>query len=94
MLLPSLTLVHQNESVEMLMNWKDSGSSTKSDTEVNHLINDVLLEPSFKFEGLRGFNAARENQQSDAAEKKSPFFDSFQSTDINIEVPSGTSGIP
>jgi hypothetical protein len=94
MLPPSPTLVHQNESVEMLMNWKDSGSSTKSDAEVNRLVNDILLEPSFKLEDLRGFNVARENQRSDAAEKKSPFFDSFQSTDINIEVPSGTSGVP
>ena len=34
---------------------------------------------------------ARENQQSNAAEKKSPFFDSFQMADIDIEVPSGTS---
>ena len=32
--------------------------------------------------------------QSDAAEKKSPFFDSFQMADINIEVPSSTSRIP
>ena len=91
---PSPTLVHRNESVEMLMNWKDSGSSTKSDAEVNRLVNDVLLEPNFKLEDLRGFNAARENQQSDAAEKKSPFFDSFQSTDIDIEVPSSTSSVP
>ena len=94
MLPPSPTLVHRNESVKMLMNWKDSGSSTKSDTEVNRLVNDVLLEPNFKLEDLGGFNAARENQQSDTAEKKSPFFNSFQSTNINIEVSSGTSGVP
>ena len=39
---------------------------------------------------------ARENQQSDAAEKKSPFkfFNSFQMADFNIQVPSDTSGIP
>ena len=40
------------------------------------------------------FNVARENQQSNAAKKKSPFFNSFQTADIDIEVPSGTSGIP
>ena len=76
------------------MNWKDSGASTKSDAEVNRLVNDVLLDPNFKLEDLQGFNVARENQRSDAAEKKFPFFDSFQTADINIEVPSGTSGIP
>ena len=91
---PSPSPVHRNESVEMLMNWKDSGMSTKSDAEVNRLVNGVLLDPNFKLEDLQGFNVARENQRSDAAEKKSPFFDSFQTADINIEVPSGTSGIP
>lgn len=91
---PSPIPVHRNESVEMLMNWKDSGTSTKSDAEVNRLVKDVLLDPNFKLEDLRGFNVARENQQSDAAEKKSPFFDSFQTVDINIEVPSGARGVP
>ena len=75
------------------MNWKDSGTSMKSDAEVNHLVNNVLLDPSFKLEDLQGFNVVRENQQSDAAEKKSPFFDSFQMADIDIEVPSSTSRI-
>ena len=76
------------------MNWKDSGTSMKSDAEVNHLVNDVLLDPNFKLEDLQGFNVVRENQQSNAAEMKSPFFDSFQMADIDIEVPSGTSRIP
>ena len=57
----------------MHMNWKDSGTSMKSDAEVNCLVNDVLLDPNFKLEDLQGFNVARENQQSDAAKKKSPF---------------------
>jgi hypothetical protein len=91
---PSLTPVHRNESVEMLMNWKDSGASTKSDAEVNRLVKDVLLDPNFRLEDLQGFRVARENQRSDAMEKKSPFFDSFQTADVNIEVPSGTRGIP
>jgi hypothetical protein len=86
--------IHRNESVEMLMNWKDSGASTKSDTEVNRLVNDVLLDPNFKLEDLQGFSVARENKRSDAAEKKSPFFDSFQTANINIDIPSGTRGVP
>jgi hypothetical protein len=91
---PPPTPVHRNESVEMLMNWKDSGTSMKSDAEVNRLVKDVLLDSNFKLEDLQGFNVARENQRSDAAEKKSPFFDSFQTADIDIEVPSGIKGIP
>lgn len=78
----------------MLMNWKDSGAPTKSDAEVNSLVKDVLLDPQFKLEDLQGFSVARENQRSDAAEKKSPFLDSFQTADINIEVPSGVKGVP
>ena len=50
---PSLSPVHPNESVEMLMNWMDSGTSTKSDAEVNRLVNNVLLDPNFKLEDLQ-----------------------------------------
>ena len=75
---PSPIPVHRNESVEMLMNWKDSGTSTKSDAEVNRLVKDVLLDPNFKLEDLLGFNVARENQRSDAAEKNSPFSTLFK----------------
>lgn len=91
---PSPTPVHRNESVEMIMNWKDSGAPTKSDGEVNRLVKDVLLDPGFKLEDLRGFNVARENRQSDTAEKESPFLNSFQTADIDIEVPSGVKGLP
>ena len=91
---PSPSPVHRNASVEMLMNWKDSGTSAKSDAEVNRLVKDVLLDPDFKLEDLQGFKVARENQRSNTAEQKSPFFDSFQMADISIQVPSGTSGIP
>ncbi|KJA14397.1 hypothetical protein HYPSUDRAFT_142984 [Hypholoma sublateritium FD-334 SS-4] len=86
--------VHQNKSAEMLMNWKDSGAATKSDAEVNRLVRDVLLDPDFELEDLQGFNVARENKRSDAAEKKSPFLDSFQTASIDIDIPSGTKGVP
>ena len=91
---PSPTPVHQNGSVEMIMNWKDSGTPTKLDAEVNQLVKDVLLDPKFKPEDLRGFSIARKNQQSNTAKKKSPFLDSFETADINIEVPSGVKDIP
>ncbi len=86
--------VHRNKSVEMLMNWKDSGATTKSDVEVNRLVRDVLLNPNFNLEELKGFNVARENKHSDASEEKSLFMDSFQAASIDIEVPSGVKGVP
>jgi hypothetical protein len=73
---PSPSPVHRNESVEM--NWKESGTSTKSDAEVNCLVNGVLLDPYFKLKDLQGFNVVRENQWSDAAENKSPFSTLFK----------------
>jgi Plavaka transposase len=91
---PSPTPAHRNASVEMIMNWKDSGVPTKSHAEINRLVKDVLLDPGFKLEDLRGFSVARENRQSDAVEKKTPFLDSFQVADIDIEVPSGVKGVP
>jgi hypothetical protein len=92
--IPPPASVHRNKTVEMIMNWKDSGATTKSATEVNHLVTDVLLDPNFKVEDLLGFNVAKENRQSDAAEKKSPFLDSFQTANIDIEIPSGVKGVP
>ncbi|KJA12763.1 hypothetical protein HYPSUDRAFT_210146 [Hypholoma sublateritium FD-334 SS-4] len=86
--------VHRNKSIELLMNWKDSGATTKSDTEINRLVRDVLLNPNFELEDLKGFNVARENKRADAAVKKSTFIDSFQSANVDIEVPSGTKGVP
>ena len=89
--IPPPAPVHKNETIEMI---KDSGATTKSDAKVNHLVNDVLLDPNFKVEDLQGFNVVKENQQSDATEKKSPFLDSFQTANINIEIPSGVKGVP
>ena len=87
-------LVHRNKSVEMLMNWKDSGSSTKSDGEINRLVDEVLLDPNFNLEELRGFRAARENRRTDKADENSPFSDSFQTATVEIEVPSGSKEVP
>ena len=92
--IPPPTPVHRNESIEMIMNWKDSGATTKSDTKVNRLVNEVLLDPNFKVEDLSGFNVAKENRYSDAAEKNSAFLNSFQTANVDIEIPSGAKGVP
>ena len=91
---PPTPPVHRNQSVELLMNWKDSGPSTKSDSEVNRLVNEVLLDPNFKLEDLRGFRAARENHRTDTADENSPFLDSFHTATVEIDVPSGSKDVP
>jgi hypothetical protein len=91
---PPTPPVHRNQSVELLMNWKDSGPSTKSDSEVNRLVDEVLLDPNFKLEDLRGFRAARENRRTDTADEKSPFLDSFHTATVEIDVPSGSKDVP
>ena len=91
---PTPPPVHRNQSVELLMNWKDSGPSTKSDSEVNRLVDKVLLDPNFKLEDLRGFRAARENRRTDTADENSPFLDSFHTAAVEIDVPSGSKDVP
>jgi hypothetical protein len=91
---PTPPLVHRNQSVELLMNWKDSGPSTKSDGEINRLVDEVLLDPNFNLEDLRGFKAARENRRTDMADENAPFLDSFQTAIVEIEVPSGSKDVP
>ena len=76
------------------MNWKDSGPSTKSDSEINCLVDEVLLDPDFNLKDLRGFRAARENHRTDMADENSPFLDLFQTATIEIEVPSGSKEVP
>src|SRR6267378_6590057 len=91
---PTPPPVHRNQSVKLLMNWKDSGPSTKSDSEVNHLVDEVLLDPNFKLEDLRGFRAAWENRRTDTADENSPFLDSFHMATVEIDVPSGSKDVP
>src|SRR6266545_1226970 len=91
---PTPPPVHRNQSIELLMNWKDSGPSTKSDGEVNRLVDEVLLDPKFKLEELRGFRTARENRRTDTADENSPFLDSFHTATVEIDVPSGSKDVP
>ncbi|TBU36964.1 hypothetical protein BD309DRAFT_819099, partial [Dichomitus squalens] len=47
------------------MSWQYSGSVTKSTTELQCLVNDVLLDPRFEKDDLLGFNASREKHRLD-----------------------------
>ena len=71
------------------MRWMNTGSNSKSEGEVNRLIDDVLCAPDFRTEDLCNLNARRENSRLDTADKATPLEDNFQVASITIEVPTG-----
>jgi hypothetical protein len=81
--------VHKNSTIESLINWQNTGSTSKSNNEVNRLVRDVLRRPGFSVEDLEGFDATRENQRLDKADERSPHLRAFQETSVTIDVPSG-----
>ena len=78
-----------NMSVWKLMHWMNTGSNSKSEGEVNRLVNDVLNAPDFRTQDLHHFNARRENARLDAVDKASILEDNFRSASIAIDVPTG-----
>ena len=71
------------------MTWLNSGSAAKSEKEINRLAETIRDAGGFPAADLEGFNAHRENQRFDAAQRFSPFSDGFQETTIPIRVPTG-----
>lgn len=82
----------KNSTVDLLLDWQNTGSELKSNGEVNKLV-DVLRRPDFSIEELDGFDAARENRRRDQQDKKSPELKGFQETTVKIEVPSGDKNV-
>ena len=78
-----------NMSVWRLMHWMNTGSKSKSEGEVDRLVDGVLNAPDFHTGDLGNFRAHRENSHLDMADKTSHLEDSFQVTSITIEVPTG-----
>ena len=79
-----------NMSVWRLMRWMNTRSRSKSEGEVNCLVNEVLKAPDFRVEDLENFNAHRAHSRLDAAKKKSdPSSNDFQVASVAIEVPTG-----
>jgi hypothetical protein len=78
-----------NMSVWRLMHWVNTGSGSKSEGEVDRLVNDVLNAPNFQAEDLRKFSTHRENRHLDTANKVNPLEDGFQAASITIEIPAG-----
>jgi len=81
--------LYKTKSVELVMDWQNTGSLAKLNEEINHLVRDVLHHPDFWPEKLKHFNAGRENRKADKAEENSPFLQSFTHATISIDVPSG-----
>ena len=79
-------------SVWRLMRWMNTGSSSKSEGEVDRLIRDVINAPDFQAEDLQDLNTHRENRRLDTANKATPFEDDFQAASLTIEVPTGKPG--
>jgi hypothetical protein len=63
---------YTNKSATLLVDWQNTGSSCKSNIEINHLVHKVILHPEFQLDQLHTFNAAQENQKVDMAEANSP----------------------
>jgi Plavaka transposase len=61
----------RNASVYRLMTWFYSSSNTKSMSELNSLVNDVILAPDFNPDDLVGFNASKQHQVMDSYQESS-----------------------
>lgn len=65
------------------MNWFTTTSITKSMTELDSLVRNVIQAPDFKAEDLAGFRAAKENARLDSfkrvtgsvSDNEDPLFD-------------------
>jgi hypothetical protein len=82
----------RNPSIFRLMSWFYRPSITKSITELNSLVKEVILAPDFKADDLVGFDATKEHKVMDAYQVKSldgptPF--SFNDTWLegSVEIP-------
>ena len=84
---------YQNMSVYRFMTWLNTGSKSKSEGEVQRLVDEVLQAEDFNPSDLRGLNVRRENRLLDLSEKTLPLLDGFKKTSVSIEVPSGDKNI-
>jgi hypothetical protein len=84
-----------NSSLDLLLHWQNSGSTTKSHAEMDRLV-EILHHPDFSIDCLpKHLNAAWENRKRDQQEEKSPHqsLKGFQETTVKVEVPSGDKNI-
>ncbi|KAK7437003.1 hypothetical protein VKT23_006712 [Stygiomarasmius scandens] len=90
-----------------LMHWMNTGSTQKSEREVNRLVEDVIRpfidearSPSFQPDDLKNFNAHTENQRANRAAEAEleagdpPFAAGMKKSSVTIKVPSGSKSVP
>jgi hypothetical protein len=87
---------YKNKSIELVIDWQNSGSCAKSNKEINCLVRNILRHPDFHLEELEHFNVARKNCKVDVAdlEENPLFLLSFTHTNISINMPSGSKLTP
>lgn len=71
------TTSKKNATVDLLLQWQNTGSELKSNGELNRLA-DVLRHPDFSVKDLGEFDATRENRLRDKEDEKSPVLMGFQ----------------
>ena len=76
------------------MQWLNNGYTSKSEAQINELVNEVILAPDFAQDHLTGFDAHRENIRLDNALATSSFQRQFTESTVNVLVPSGSIGTP
>ena len=83
-----------NMTIHRLMQWVNNGIATKSEAQINELVNKVILAPDFSQNDLAGFDAHKENIHLDNSLAKSPLHQQFTESAVDILVPSGAVGVP
>ncbi len=83
-----------NVTIHRIMQWLNNGSTTKSEAQINELVNDVILTPEFSQHHLAGFDAHKENIRLDNSLAKSSLHQQFTESVVDILVPSGAAGVP
>jgi hypothetical protein len=86
---PELPHPFQNMTIYCLMTWMNSGSHQKSQTEVMHLIQDVIQAEDFNLTDLDGFSVRRclRALDNDASKGTITFPDDWVEADVNIDIP-------
>jgi hypothetical protein len=52
---------YKNNSVKLVIDWQNTGSSAKSNKELDCLVHNILHHPDFWLDELEHFNAGHEN---------------------------------
>jgi hypothetical protein len=90
---------HTNETISMIMEWKNNGHTVKSDEEIMKLVHDVIRHPDFKVEDLEKFSVRKENtllDQAEVGDTSASLFENenFTESSVKVDVPSGRPNVP